>query len=84
MTLIHESCAEGVSPQIGNPDLQHLPFEIGAPSLFPVLQANEPFCGIVAEMAGPEREILGNQGILSIFDRSGFCKSNVVGVYRVR
>jgi PAS domain S-box-containing protein len=66
MTQIHESCAEGVSPQIGNPDLQDLPFETGAPSLFPVLQANETFCGIVAEMAGPEREILGNQGILSI------------------
>jgi PAS domain S-box-containing protein len=66
MTQIHESCAESVSPQIGNPDLQHLPFETGAPSLFPVLQANETFCGIVAEMAGPEREILGNQGILSI------------------
>ena len=66
MTQIHESCAEGVSPQIGNPDLQDLPFETGAPSLFPVLQANETFCGIVAEMAGPEREILGDQGVLSI------------------
>ena len=66
MTQIHESCAEGVSPQIGNPDLQDLPFETVAPSLFPVLQANETFCGIVAEMAGPEREILGDQGVLSI------------------
>jgi len=66
MTQIHESCADGVPPQIDNPELQRLPFAIGGPSLLPSLQGNKPFYGLVAEMTGPEREILDDQGVLSV------------------
>ncbi|GEM_PF-1180232 len=66
MTQIHEVVAEGILPQIDNPNLQHLPYREGAPSLLSVLQARRPYAQVVSELHGREREILEAQNILSI------------------
>jgi PAS domain S-box-containing protein len=66
MTQVHEAVSEGITPQIHNPHLQHLPYSEGAPSLLPVLQARKPFVYIVDQLDGPERSILEEQGIRSI------------------
>lgn len=79
MSQVAEDCAQGVKPQIHNPELQHLPFDKGAPSLFPVLQAHEPFSAKVAEMTSPEREILESQGIVSILVVPIFARSVLWG-----
>ena len=66
MSQIHEACAQGVTPQIDNPRLQHLPYAEGASSLLPVLEAGEEWTRVVAEMTGPDREILESQGVVSL------------------
>jgi|GEM_PF-1444256 len=66
MSQIHEFCAEGIEPQINNPDLQRLPYSMGAPTLLPVLRSRQAFKGVVSEMDNPEREILAAQGIVSL------------------
>lgn len=61
-----EWVAEGIEPQIDNPDLQGL--DIGA--LFPTgmakLRLGQVYGGLVAELPPSERSILDPQGILSI------------------
>ena len=66
MSQICEAIADNIAPQIDNPDLQHLPYEEGAPYLLPVMMKREPFVWVVAELNNPEREILESQGILSL------------------
>ncbi|MBI9082752.1 MAG: GAF domain-containing protein [Desulfobacterales bacterium] len=66
MTQVCEACAEGIAPQIGNPELRHLPYAEGTPSLLARLQAHEAYARIVSEIEGPEREILEAQHILSV------------------
>jgi PAS domain S-box-containing protein len=66
MTQVHEAVSGGITPQIHNPHLQHLPYSEGAPSLLPVLQARKPFVYIVDQLDGPERSILEEQSIRSI------------------
>jgi len=66
MTQVHESCAQGVTPQIDNPELKRLPYKGSAPTILPTLQERRPFAGIVAKMAEPERSILAGQNILSL------------------
>ncbi len=65
MTQVHESCADDVVPQIDNPQLRHLPYSLGTPSLLTVLQAGKPFANLVSELADPERDIMRAQGVLS-------------------
>jgi PAS domain S-box-containing protein len=66
MTQVHEAVSGGITPQIHNPHLQHLPYSEGAPSLLPVLQARKPFVHIVDQLYGPERLVLEEQGIRSV------------------
>ncbi len=66
MTQIHESCANGVKPQIDNPTLRHLPYKDGAQSLLLVLKSRRPYTRVVAELTGMDRKILESQGIVSI------------------
>ncbi len=63
----HESVAPGIRPELDNPDLQMIPYSVGAPSLLPVMLQGRPFSRVVALMGDcPEREFLAAQGILSL------------------
>ncbi|WP_340818451.1 PAS domain S-box protein [Methanolobus sp. WCC4] len=66
MSQIAEVVSDGIETQIDNPDLQHLPYSEGAPTLLPILEAKHHFAHIVEELDDPERTILAEQGILSI------------------
>ena len=66
MTQVCEACAEGIEPQIGNPELRHLPYAGSALSLLGHLQARKSCSRLVRDLEGPERKILEVQHILSI------------------
>ncbi len=66
MTQIYEIASDGIEPQIDNPELQHLPYSKGAPSMLPVLLGKQHFAHVVEELDYPERTILEKQGILSV------------------
>jgi PAS domain S-box-containing protein len=66
MSQIYEEVSEGIESQIDNPELQHLPYSEGAPTLLPVLLARENFAHIVEDLEEPEKSILKEQGILSV------------------
>jgi two-component system, cell cycle sensor histidine kinase and response regulator CckA len=72
-TQIHEAVTEGVRPEIQNPQLQHLPYREGGPTLLPVLQSRQPFARLVNQIDGPERPILEEQGVLSVLILPIFC-----------
>ncbi len=66
MSQTCEACASGVSPQLDNPDLQHLPYNIAAPRWREFFVRGETLGGLVDDFPGNERENLEPQGILSI------------------
>jgi PAS domain S-box-containing protein len=66
MSQVYEVVSEGIDAQIDNPDLQHLPYSEGGPTLLSILGARNYFAHLVEELDEPERTILGEQGILSI------------------
>jgi PAS domain S-box-containing protein len=61
-----EVCAPGVTPQIDNPILQHLPYKEGLEIWKKSLSQNKPFIGITRHMPPELREGLEAQDILSI------------------
>ena len=61
----HEAYADGVTPEIENPLLQHLPYREIA-FVKEKLLAGEPYYGIVADLPPRDRRLLDPQGILSI------------------
>ena len=63
---LFEWVAEGVSPQLDNPQLQGLPFSSLAPQTFDQLLKGMSVCSLVRELSPNEREILESQGIISI------------------
>lgn len=62
----YEWCNNGVSPQIDNPDLQNLPFQMVAPYSNEMLKKGKMVSCLVKNLPESEREILGAQGIISI------------------
>jgi len=67
MSQRYEWVAPGTLPQIGNPDLQHLPYEAGGFSRWlNTLCQGQPICGEVQTFPPEERGILENQDIRSI------------------
>ncbi len=66
MSQVYEVVSEGIEPQIDNSDLQHLPYSEGAPTLLHILKSKQHFAQIVEELDDPERNILSEQGILSV------------------
>ncbi len=66
MSQIHEACGPGIGPQLGNPDLQRLGYQEGAPLLMEALTRKQPYTRSVADLSGPEREVLEAQGIKAI------------------
>jgi len=63
---IHEVCAPGVKPEIGNPVLQHFPYKRGLTRWQETLSRGEAVYGTVESFPKNEREVLEAQGILSI------------------
>lgn len=67
MRQTHESCAEGVRPQLDNPELQHLVYaEDGFARWERELARDRMINGIVATFPDCERAVLEPQAILSI------------------
>ncbi|MDQ7831142.1 MAG: PAS domain S-box protein [Desulfovibrionaceae bacterium] len=66
MSQIHEACGPGIKAQLGNPDLQRLGYQEGAPQLFEALTRKQPYTRSVADLSGLEREVLEAQGIKAI------------------
>jgi PAS domain S-box-containing protein len=66
MSQIYEVVSEGIEPQIDNPELQHLSYSEGGPTLLSVLSSKENYAHIVEELEEPEKSILKEQGILSV------------------
>lgn len=66
MSQIYEIVGEGVTEQIDNPLLKHLPYSEGSTTLLGVLQSRKHYAYLVEELDEPDRTILGEQGILSI------------------
>jgi PAS domain S-box-containing protein len=66
MRQIHEVCAPGVSAEIDNPMLRHLPYEQRFVRWRERLCLGDPVFGLVESFPEQERGILETQGILSI------------------
>jgi len=63
---VAEVVAEGIEPQLGNPDLQDIPFDSAAPRWRSLFQEGSPVAGSVADFPASERAYLEPQGILSL------------------
>ncbi|MDN5309614.1 MAG: hypothetical protein PWP14_1008 [Methanolobus sp.] len=66
MSQIYEIVGEGVTEQIDNPLLKHLPYSEGSTTLLEVLQSRQHYAHLVEELDEPDRTILEEQGIFSI------------------
>jgi PAS domain S-box-containing protein len=66
MSQTAEWCASGIESEIGNPILQNLPYQAFCPRWEAVLGRGDIINGPVRDFPEPEREILENQGILSL------------------
>ncbi len=62
----HEWAAEGIAPQIDNPELQHLPYETTLPRWPDLLSRGELIRGLVRDLPATERELMESQDIRSI------------------
>jgi len=63
----YEWAAPGIEPQMGNPDVQGLPWLTGGMGRWmEVMIHGSPVCGHVKDFPRSEQEILGSQGIQSI------------------
>ena len=61
-----EWCAEGISPEIDNPQLQCLSYDVWFPRWKDTLEHGDIISGLVADFPAEERKILDPQGILAI------------------
>jgi len=61
-----EWVANGIAPQINNPQLQNLHYEPALKRWAKILSQGQPLYGLVTDFPKPEAEILVAQGILSI------------------
>ncbi|MGB3754814.1 MAG: ATP-binding protein [Rivularia sp. (in: cyanobacteria)] len=61
-----EWVAEGIHPEIDNPELQNLPYEAYLPRWYDILYQKQPVLGLTKDLPETERILLESQGILSI------------------
>ncbi|MEM1168820.1 MAG: ATP-binding protein [Cyanobacteria bacterium P01_H01_bin.35] len=61
-----EWVAEGVQPEIDNPELQNLPYPEILPRWYDTLSQKQPILGIIRDFPKVEQDLLQPQGILSI------------------
>jgi len=62
----HEACAIGIIPQIDNPELQHTPYSAGYSRWQDELSRGESILGLVELFPPEERDVLKEQGIISL------------------
>jgi|CXWL01.1.fsa_nt_gi GAF domain-containing protein len=62
----HEWAAEGIAPQIDNPELQHLPYATTLPRWPDILSRGELIRSLVRDLPATERELMESQDIRSI------------------
>ncbi|TGC09156.1 PAS domain S-box protein [Methanolobus halotolerans] len=79
MSQAYEVVADGISREIDNPDLKHLPYSEGSSTLLTTLQAKQHYAHVVEELDEPDRTILSEQGILSILILPIFCGQELWG-----
>ncbi len=65
MRQAHEVCAEGISPQINNEYLQHVPYKSSFDRWWQLLANGQPVEGLVEDLPECERENLGDQDVYS-------------------
>lgn len=67
MSQCHEWCAENISAEIDNPELQNLPYDAsGLDRWRQLLTAHQPIAGLIRDFPEPERILLEPQGIVTI------------------
>ncbi len=66
MQQIHETCGPGIAPQMGNPDLQCLPYEPDFIRWRDNLVSKQPVHGNIKDFPPQEREMLEPQSIRSL------------------
>jgi PAS domain S-box-containing protein len=66
MSQKYEVVGEGITRQIDNPVLNHLPYSEGSPTLLAALQSRKHYAHVTEELEDPDRTILAEQGILSV------------------
>ncbi len=66
MSQVAEWCAEGVTPQINNPELQNLPYDVLGFDLYKEFQEVGYWAKIVEDLPEPAKSILQSQDIVSI------------------
>ncbi|MFP4458208.1 MAG: PAS domain S-box protein [Candidatus Zixiibacteriota bacterium] len=75
MAQKYEACADGVEPEIDNPDLQEVPYNEGFQRWQEKLSNGDPIVGIVRDFPTLEKEVLESQDIKSILVLPIFVKS---------
>ncbi|MDX9720463.1 MAG: SpoIIE family protein phosphatase [Myxococcota bacterium] len=64
---IEEWCAEGIEPQLDNPELQNLPIRAaGFGRWLDILKQRHQICGALSELPASEQAMLAEQGIVSL------------------
>ncbi len=66
MKQTFEVCAEGIKPEMDNPELQRIPYHPGFSRWLDALSQNSIIAGLVKDFPAAEREILEPQDIVSI------------------
>ncbi|WP_406657521.1 PAS domain S-box protein [Methanolobus sp. ZRKC2] len=79
MSQRYEVVADGITREIDNPLLKHLPYSKGGQKLLASLQSKRSYTRVVAELDGPEKTILADQGILSILILPIYCGQDLWG-----
>ena len=74
-----EWCAEGISPEIDNPDLQNFPLNT-TPILFQAILSGKVYSNQVSNLPSPEQEFLASQGIQSILIFPLFVDNELFGL----
>lgn len=79
MSQKYEVVAEGIKPEINNPELQNVPYSHGCTRWEEKLSCGVPIKGIIRDFPKSEREILEPQSILSILVLPIFSKGKWYG-----
>ena len=75
----YEYSKEGIEAQIDNPDLQNMPIDVIAPRWIELLSNSKIVQGNVKDFPLSEREILSEQGIISLIEIPIFIHGNFWG-----
>ena len=80
VSQIAEWVAEGISPQIDNPDLQDFPLvESGLARWLSLLERRQPIIGLISEFPASERDIFESQQIQSLVAMPVFSEGRFYG-----